>query len=73
MTLLTLKMQTELVFRNQYSQLFSLEKEGNLLMDKIFYLLESVLDPSGLEGRFIFLEKNQQFNAKLVTERKNKL
>lgn len=30
-------------------------------MDKIWFLLDNILDPTMLEGRFIFLEKNQRY------------
>jgi hypothetical protein len=29
-----------------------------MLMDKIWYLLDNIFDPTSLEGRFIFLEKD---------------
>jgi hypothetical protein len=58
MILLTLKMMADNIYQNQYRKLFLQEELGQLLMDKIWHLLDNIFDPTMLEGRFIFLEKD---------------
>ena len=36
-------------------------KKSQMLMDKIWYLLDNIFDPTSLEGRFIFLEKDYRY------------
>lgn len=42
-------------------------------MDKIWYLQDNIFDPTLLEGRFIFLEKDQRYKDQKVEIEKNYL
>jgi hypothetical protein len=62
MILLTLKMMSESIYKNEYPLMNEEGKVMNIIMDKIFHLADSILDPNKIFGRFLFLESD--FRAK---------
>ena len=71
MILLTLKMVTEYLFKNEYLLLNEETRIMKIVMDKIFYLADSILDPNKIYGRFVFLESD--FKGKAVKYNENLL
>jgi hypothetical protein len=71
MILLTLKMMSEYIFKNEFPLLNEEKKVVNIIMDKIFHFADSILDPNKIFGRFIFLESD--YKAKAVKNRDRQL
>jgi hypothetical protein len=70
MILLTLKMMTELIFRNEYPLLNDEEKAMEIALDKIFSLADAVLDPNKMYSRLLFLESDYRAKSLKNDERK---
>lgn len=60
MIVLTLKMMTEFILRNNYPALFEMERPCAIALEKLYMLITNMLDPNMLYSRFAFFESEIQ-------------